>query len=80
VDDDGLLLILAGGASLRMGQPKALLPLHEGTYLAFLERLVEQTEGLPGRRAMVSHLPPEQLPIRLPVVRHRSLNMGKPTR
>jgi CTP:molybdopterin cytidylyltransferase MocA len=51
-----------------MGRAKANLPLVPGHRITFLERLVQLTEGLSTRRAVVSSLPSEKLGVDLPVV------------
>ena len=66
--DAGLILILTGGESKRMGRAKALLPLTPKLETTFLERLVNLTEGLSERRAVVSSLPRDQLGVDLPFV------------
>jgi molybdenum cofactor cytidylyltransferase len=66
--EEGLILILTGGLSTRMGRAKALLPVAAGAQTTFLARLVGLTEGLSGNRAVVSSLPPEELGVALPVV------------
>ena len=66
--DQGLILIMTGGLSRRMGRPKAFLPLHEACKTTFLQRLLQITEGLSPRRAVVSSLSPTELGCELPVV------------
>ena len=75
--DKGLILILTGGLSQRMGRPKALLPLSEGAEETFFERLERITSGLPARRIVVSSLPVGDLGTDLPVVRQIAPEKGQ---
>lgn len=74
---EGLIVLLTGGLSTRMGQPKALLPLHSETKVTFLQRLIELTQGLSNRRVVVSSLPAETLDCDLPVVRQTQPELGQ---
>lgn len=73
----GLIVILTGGVSRRMGRPKALLPLYEGSEINFLQRIEMLTEGLPAERIVVSSLAPADLETRLPVIRQLRPELGQ---
>jgi CTP:molybdopterin cytidylyltransferase MocA len=77
MNDDGLILILSGGVSRRMGRPKALLPLYGGSRTTFLQRLARLAQGMPGRRAVVSSLPAQDLGVELPLVRQERPEEGQ---
>ncbi len=69
LDADGLVLILTGGRSQRMGRPKALLPTSdEPNAPTFLQQIAHRTSGLGVRQGVVSSLPREHLGVELPAV------------
>ncbi len=67
-EQSGLLVILTGGLSRRMGTPKALLPVRTGCSTTFLQQICQRTASLGCYRGVVSSLPEGVLGVDLPAV------------
>lgn len=75
--ESGLILILTGGLSRRMGRPKALLPLSPVDPSTFLQTIVKRTSRLNTPVAVVTSLPLRDLPIDLTSVKQEHPEEGQ---
>lgn len=74
--DQGLILVLTGGVSRRMGEPKALMPLLPGGSGNFLQAILSNTIGL-GRQAIVSSLVATELKVQVPTELQKRPELGQ---